>query len=129
MIRRPPRSTRTDTLFPYTTLFRSQLTPDDIRLVPIRTIGHGSGRQRGRGMGAEPDVLVGGIDREEILPETLAAAFLARAATVRARKGQLLIAEGSTADDVYLIVGGRLQISLFAANGRDRKSTRLNSRH
>src|SRR3546814_7798218 len=27
MIRRPPRSTRTDTLFPYTTLFRSHLTP------------------------------------------------------------------------------------------------------
>src|SRR3546814_986081 len=25
MIRRPPRSTRTDTLFPYTTLFRSSL--------------------------------------------------------------------------------------------------------
>src|SRR3546814_10360596 len=25
MIRRPPRSTRTDTLFPYTTLFRSPL--------------------------------------------------------------------------------------------------------
>src|SRR3546814_15226163 len=30
MIRRPPRSTRTDTLFPYTTLFRSgRLIPDD----------------------------------------------------------------------------------------------------
>src|SRR3546814_1419556 len=27
MIRRPPRSTRTDTLFPYTTLFRSKLLP------------------------------------------------------------------------------------------------------
>src|SRR3546814_11542095 len=26
MIRRPPRSTRTDTLFPYTTLFRSLVT-------------------------------------------------------------------------------------------------------
>src|SRR3546814_11966753 len=26
MIRRPPRSTRTDTLFPYTTLFRSQMS-------------------------------------------------------------------------------------------------------
>src|SRR3546814_14363540 len=26
MIRRPPRSTRTDTLFPYTTLFRSRAT-------------------------------------------------------------------------------------------------------
>src|SRR3546814_1485013 len=27
MIRRPPRSTRTDTLFPYTTLFRSGFPP------------------------------------------------------------------------------------------------------
>src|SRR3546814_4607962 len=27
MIRRPPRSTRTDTLFPYTTLFRSGAAP------------------------------------------------------------------------------------------------------
>src|SRR3546814_17404215 len=27
MIRRPPRSTRTDTLFPYTTLFRSVKSP------------------------------------------------------------------------------------------------------
>src|SRR3546814_5797403 len=27
MIRRPPRSTRTDTLFPYTTLFRSIVLP------------------------------------------------------------------------------------------------------
>src|SRR3546814_760764 len=37
MIRRPPRSTRTDTLFPYTTLFRSKTTAtvhrrDEIRL-------------------------------------------------------------------------------------------------
>src|SRR3546814_5605254 len=29
MIRRPPRSTRTDTLFPYTTLFRSQFGNDE----------------------------------------------------------------------------------------------------
>src|SRR3546814_18699701 len=28
MIRRPPRSTRTDTLFPYTTLFRSVFDPN-----------------------------------------------------------------------------------------------------
>src|SRR3546814_12365854 len=31
MIRRPPRSTRTDTLFPYTTLFRSGGAPVDRR--------------------------------------------------------------------------------------------------
>src|SRR3546814_18166287 len=33
MIRRPPRSTRTDTLFPYTTLFRSR---------PLRLVAGGS---------------------------------------------------------------------------------------
>src|SRR3546814_5509511 len=33
MIRRPPRSTRTDTLFPYTTLFRSKV-PDRISPSP-----------------------------------------------------------------------------------------------
>src|SRR3546814_2926083 len=31
MIRRPPRSTRTDTLFPYTTLFRSGTASDRLR--------------------------------------------------------------------------------------------------
>src|SRR3546814_5851210 len=31
MIRRPPRSTRTDTLFPYTTLFRSNLVAPNSR--------------------------------------------------------------------------------------------------
>src|SRR3546814_5818558 len=44
MIRRPPRSTRTDTLFPYTTLFRS----GDHRLLHRRPAGaaelpHGTG--------------------------------------------------------------------------------------
>src|SRR3546814_19034039 len=33
MIRRPPRSTRTDTLFPYTTLFRSPGADKDIGLL------------------------------------------------------------------------------------------------
>src|SRR3546814_3613529 len=37
MIRRPPRSTRTDTLFPYTTLFRS----------PDRRLGAGTGGEIG----------------------------------------------------------------------------------
>src|SRR3546814_17287482 len=35
MIRRPPRSTRTDTLFPYTTLFRSSM-PRDMRRTFVR---------------------------------------------------------------------------------------------
>src|SRR3546814_5110289 len=32
MVRRPPRSTRTDTLFPYTTLFRSRWSLPDRRI-------------------------------------------------------------------------------------------------
>src|SRR3546814_15759478 len=43
MIRRPPRSTRTDTLFPYTTLFRSIFLLDRpqqaARLVEISVVG------------------------------------------------------------------------------------------
>src|SRR3546814_9858899 len=38
MIRRPPRSTRTDTLFPYTTLFRSTLTHSG--LVTVKSVGN-----------------------------------------------------------------------------------------
>src|SRR3546814_9054933 len=36
MIRRPPRSTRTDTLFPYTTLFRSRRQVADISFQRFR---------------------------------------------------------------------------------------------
>src|SRR3546814_1542117 len=42
MIRRPPRSTRTDTLFPYTTLFRS----------PVAETLYGAFRRRVRPPGA-----------------------------------------------------------------------------
>src|SRR3546814_17079508 len=52
MIRRPPRSTRTDTLFPYTTLFRSvghSTAIDDTRPLPI-----GARRLRGRAIMAAP---------------------------------------------------------------------------
>src|SRR3546814_11096935 len=34
MIRRPPRTTRTDTLFPYTTLFRSAVPADQVVILP-----------------------------------------------------------------------------------------------
>src|SRR3546814_18110776 len=36
MIRRPPRATRTDTLFPYTTLFRSIAAAGVVRLAPAK---------------------------------------------------------------------------------------------
>src|SRR3546814_13011759 len=44
MIRRPPRSTRTDTLFPYTTLFRSLETTLPNRRVEHVSLGFASGK-------------------------------------------------------------------------------------
>src|SRR3546814_5709617 len=38
MIRRPPRSTRTDTLFPYTTLFRSRAITAFLRRHPAASV-------------------------------------------------------------------------------------------
>src|SRR3546814_15023972 len=46
MIRRPPRSTRTDTLFPYTTLFRSKSG----KLKPGGTIIEGTSGNTGMGL-------------------------------------------------------------------------------
>src|SRR3546814_7779603 len=40
MIRRPPRSTRTDTLFPYTTLFRSVFSPSEGQVTTSFYLGH-----------------------------------------------------------------------------------------
>src|SRR3546814_8874213 len=58
MVRRPPRSTRSDTLFPYTTLFRSLLPPS-------RRVTKGDGplgtedkqRRDGRRVAVEPEFL------------------------------------------------------------------------
>src|SRR3546814_5580134 len=50
MIRRPPRSTRTDTLFPYTTLFRS------LRAGILDCVGKQVGRRR-RARGGRADEL------------------------------------------------------------------------
>src|SRR3546814_10479216 len=64
MIRRPPRSTRTDTLFPYTTLFRSVGAPRSrchgLRPQGIRDAGTAFGpASRHRGVFARATVRLG----------------------------------------------------------------------
>src|SRR3546814_7778607 len=71
MIRRPPRSTRTDTLFPYTTLFRSR-----VQIAADRQAAAGAAVRQNRGRGHEPQardivvkalrvILIVGIRSEE----------------------------------------------------------------
>src|SRR3546814_7775633 len=57
MIRRPPRSTRTDTLFPYTTLFRSARNrPCALRTRPAESLARPAGRRGARhGAAREPE--------------------------------------------------------------------------
>src|SRR3546814_20599289 len=55
MIRRPPRSTRTDTLFPDTTLFRSRRTPLRLaRQERLRQRARGASRRRRAAIRARP---------------------------------------------------------------------------
>src|SRR3546814_5739849 len=46
MIRRPPRSTRTDTLFPYTTLFRSTVYHAEPQINARAARHHGAGQRQ-----------------------------------------------------------------------------------
>src|SRR3546814_15231342 len=55
MIRRPPRSTRTDTLFPYTTLFRSLVRVIDLSPRSPRVIAQRS--YRGAAVSGADDVI------------------------------------------------------------------------
>src|SRR3546814_13165711 len=63
MIRRPPRSTRTDTLFPYTTLFRSVPEFVEEQRAPVRLLVPPGARARraGKGPGLVPEQL--GLDQ------------------------------------------------------------------
>src|SRR3546814_15077725 len=75
MIRRPPRSTRTDTLFPYTTLFRSHGAAhgaaghraDDDQL----HADHHRALDPASGAGAPADTAQSGADRAVAVPELL----------------------------------------------------------
>src|SRR3546814_14340580 len=63
MIRRPPRSTRTDTLFPYTTLFRSPF------ISALEALVEGGGRFVGI---AGPDVAIVGDEQRPRRPRNVA---------------------------------------------------------
>src|SRR3546814_12856379 len=61
MIRRPPRSTRTDTLFPYTTLCRSLADAGTIPHVKINEIVSATSAHPLR-VGCDQDLFAAGVD-------------------------------------------------------------------
>src|SRR3546814_862260 len=95
MIRRPPRSTRTDTLFPYTTLFRSNnadaIGRDIAGLWVNRNGGEGDWEQRVKGT----------LAPRGARHHTLSQFWQARLAYVPGHSGELLYAncEGGNAHD------------------------------
>src|SRR3546814_1416635 len=59
MIRQPPRSTRTDTLFPYTTLFRSQEITANAEEDALTVIANGGDRARRLNQQGQADRIAG----------------------------------------------------------------------
>src|SRR3546814_6555375 len=136
MIRRPPRSTRTDTLFPYTTLFRSQ-GGADVRCRDYASLGVQRIRRRSESYGeiigfvaveqpprqlrrlAQGNRQNAGRERIErpAMPQLQTAiVVLAQDALYRAHRLRRADPDGLVEDDP-------------SVHARDRKSTRLNSSH
>src|SRR3546814_17822864 len=107
MIRRPPRSTLTDTLFPYTTLFRSNLPWSAIDVVYRHIIADGV-----------PEAFK---DIRDGAPETIATGDEAEVTALLEARLNRMIEE----DKVWR----QLVASVVRGKESDRKSTRMNSSH
>src|SRR3546814_9153974 len=108
MIRRPPRSTRTDTLFPYTTLFRSEL------------------EQVGRSGLAVPRAVPGIGEADMVIVVDIV--IERRDDTVATGVGLAGVEAADAITDVAIAIEVAAVI-IAAADIADRKSTRLNSSH
>src|SRR3546814_9958152 len=125
MIRRPPRSTRTDTLFPYTTLFRSLVVegkvPDLLKNAVVYSLDLGS--------------LIAGTKYRGDFEKR----FKAVITELQKRPGSIVFI-----DEIHMIIGAGAAsggvmdasnlLKPLLASGElrcmgDRKSTRLNSSH
>src|SRR3546814_5030911 len=107
MIRRPPRSTRTDTLFPFTTLFRSEALAEQCKFRDCR-------HDREPGCAVRAAIEAGTLD-----PQRLANYFKLR--------DEVAGAADKLATRLAQKAGDKVQGKTL--NKRDRKSTRLNSSH
>src|SRR3546814_14504580 len=112
MRRRPPRSTRTDTLFPYTTLFRSGFA--------ARNLMHEAGLAQRNAMSILADLVP--ISRDVKVTNLFENTKVLQTGETIQQAFQRFI---NTTISSYKIMNGRTQLDLAG----DRKSTRLNSSH
>src|SRR3546814_6117665 len=128
MIRRPPRSTRTDTLFPYTTLFRSDGVATQYRATTAQMFGETAYRIETAAGSIEPFASIAHVrlDVGRGQESGAAAALQLEADSLRTS-----YATAGTRGDLDLAVeSARLAVRASAGwQHVDRKSTRLNSSH
>src|SRR3546814_4035575 len=139
MIRRPPRSTRTDTLFPYTTLFRSEEEYGGAgmgyleHMVAMEEISRASASV-GLSYGAHSNLCVNQIrlngtaeQKRRYLPKLIAGQHVGALAMSETGACSDVVGMRTRAEkrgDLYILNGGKMWIT----NG-DRKSNGLNSSH
>src|SRR3546814_2371705 len=119
MIRRPPRSTRTDTLFPYTTLFRSVVQG-----------GPAEGRALSTHSGIDGLLFTGSAETGQMLHRAYAETPNRILALEMGGNNPIVVWDPT---DLYAAAVLVVQSAFLSAGqrctGADRKSTRLNSSH
>src|SRR3546814_9903617 len=118
MIRRPPRSTRTDTLFPYTTLFRSLVGARQPEYRQDETEG---GEPSHGGIGRRGRLRTFTRRRREAVGEEMKAQRVGSAEAARHHAGD--------GNDLLIVASGGNHCLLGPGAAKERKSTRLNSSH
>src|SRR3546814_9081556 len=117
MIRRPPRSTRTDTLFPYTTLFRSELPTAGFNLGLVTAEGSlDLNAQTWTGLSLQPGESVTAMI-EGTVPADYTGDPLRNRVIVVPPEGVKNTSRADSLDETATTIR------------RDRKSTRMNSSH
>src|SRR3546814_5908474 len=114
MIRRPPRSTRTDTLFPYTTLFRSAGYRSQAEQNALVKQGVTSAKRSSHTYNNGFDLSIGSAKSEEEIRKRLGARGINVTKVIR-----------ETGQGRHQGTGPHWHIAIDG----DRKSTSLNSRH
>src|SRR3546814_1267835 len=131
MIRLPPRSTRTDTLFPYTTLFRSRSDyPNQVNnVLCFPFIFRGALDVRATAINEEMKIAaahaIAELARQQV-PEEVAAAYGGRASSFGP---EYIIPSPFDPRLMEIVPAAVAKAASESGVAQDRKSTRLNSSH